>query len=70
MTVNYAVEKEGIVLISIFNLAGEQVFSKSVTVEKGKQETTLNLEGLSLGTYICHIHTADQSAEIRIVKSK
>jgi Lamin Tail Domain/Secretion system C-terminal sorting domain len=70
MMVNYAVEKEGIVLISIFNLAGEQVFSKSVTVEKGKQETTLNLEGLSIGTYICHIRTADQSAEIRIVKSK
>jgi hypothetical protein len=70
LSINYTVEKEGMVTITIFNLAGEQVFSQSATVEKGKQETTLNLEGLSAGTYICQIHSADKSEDIRIVKSK
>lgn len=70
MSVHYTVEQEGLVTITIFNLAGEQVFSQAVTVEKGKQETVLNLEGLSTGTYICHIHTAAKSEDIRIVKSK
>lgn len=70
MTVTYTVEKEGMVSITIFNLAGEQVFSQAVTVEKGKQETVLNLEGLSIGTYICHIHSTDKSEDVRIVKFK
>ena len=70
LSVNYTVEKEGLIIFTIFNLAGEQVFRQETIAEKGKQETVLNLEGLSIGTYICHIHSADKSEEIRIVKSK
>ncbi len=70
LSVNYTVEKEGLVTFTIFNLAGEQVFSQTVAAEKGNQETELNLASLSAGTYVCHIQSADKSEEIRIVKSK
>ncbi|MES2555616.1 MAG: lamin tail domain-containing protein [Bacteroidota bacterium] len=70
VTVNYTVEQEGLVTVTIFNLTGEAVLSQTITSAKGNQEMELNLESLSAGTYICHIHTTDRSEEIRIVKSK
>ena len=70
ITVDYVMVQEGLVQITIRNLAGQVVMNQSTQSTVGNQRIELNVSELSTGTYICQIQTATGSEELKIVKSK
>lgn len=70
ITIEYVMEQEGMVEITISNLAGQVVMYQKAQSTVGNQRVELNVSELSEGTYVCKIQTATGTEEIKIVKSK
>lgn len=54
--------------IGIFNLLGEKVFSKNISVTTGKNTFVLNVSGLTNGIYLIKLHNQNFSEKIVIQK--
>ena len=68
-TVVVDMKEEGMVAITVTDLAGHVVFTQSVKAQAGEQRIELNTAAMAAGTYVCNIATANGVSTVRIVKA-
>lgn len=68
-TVVVDLKEEGMVAITVTDLAGHVVFTQAVKAQAGEQRIELNTASLAAGTYVCNIATDNGMSTVRIVKS-
>jgi len=69
-TITFTQENDGMINVTLTDLAGHTVVSKAIQAFAGEQRIELNLSELSAGTYVCNIATANGLETVRIVKTK
>jgi alpha-tubulin suppressor-like RCC1 family protein len=56
--------EQGISFVSIYNLVGQEVFSKSINAN----ETTIDVSNLSAGTYLVKVQVDNEAKTIKVIK--
>jgi hypothetical protein len=69
-TIAFELENDGAVVVTLTDLAGHVVVSKTIQAVAGEQRIELNLSEVAAGTYVCNIASANGLETVRIVKTK
>ena len=71
VNISFETQAEGNVEIKVFDLNGKQVLQTNTATQKGKNQTSINIDQLISGVYFVHISgNKGDSSQLKFVKTK